>query len=832
MLLLVIALACAALSLGGTAANAQAQGTGGIQGRVTEATAGTPIAGVLVSVEGARAAVTNSDGRYRLNGVRVGMQAVSFRRLGYRPYVQTVTVADGAVALLDVAVPSEPLPLAEVVVTGPSRTPERIVEAPAAVVTPDAARVQEMAGPGQVALLVGDLTGVRLAQAGLYDFNLNARGFNSPTNRRLLVLIDGRDISVPILGNQDWGTISVLDDAARVELVRGPGAALYGWNAFNGVLAITTPSVREEVGTRLRLTGGELGTRGGDLRHGWLADDGRWGFRSSVGYQESATFDRSRTNIGDLEAEYGPTGAPASSYVTPAPGYELLPLRGQTKATPFGLPGAASGTPDPVRSYFGAGRVDYYPADGSVVTVEGGSSRIENPVITQSAGRSQLLSATRPWARAAWTSDRFSIWGWYNGREGRAPDLSTGIEGVDRTASLHLEGQGNARFAGNRGRVVYGASVREVRVQTEGTILAVNQDDRRDHLAALYSQVDYAFTPQWRAVAAARLDDGNLDPAQVSPKLGLVYTPTRDHAIRATWNRGLLSPSALQRFIRFGAGPPLDLTLLEDQLRASPLGPSLAGVPSGTLFGNSSAVPVLALGNPTLRPELVQGVELGYKGAFGRWSVTMDAYVSELSQFGTALLPGVNAEFSGWSAPTTVPLEARESLESAVAGIVGNGLTRDRDGSTAFVLSFGNAGTAREQGVEVGVGYAVSGVLRLDANASWYGFHIDQADFQPGDTIQANTPPRTANLALTYGGISGRRMRLGLRWEDAYAFRSGRWNGEMPRALSVDLNAGAPITKDLSWAVSATNLLDQQRFHVMGGSVIGRRVLLTLVWRP
>jgi outer membrane receptor protein involved in Fe transport len=192
----------------------------------------------------------------------------------------------------------------------------------------------------------------------------------------------------------------------------------------------------------------------------------------------------------------------------------------------------------------------------------------------------------------------------------------------------------------------------------------------------------------------------------------------------------------------------------------------------------------------------------------------------------------VNAEFSGWSAPAAVPDGARGAVEAAVAGALGAGLTRDRDGSTAYVLSFGNAGKAREQGVEIGVGYALSGTLRLDANGSWYGFDVDQSAFQLGDTIQANTPPWTANVALSYGGVGGRRVRVGLRWEDAYAFRSGLWRGQLPSALSLDVNAGGAITSALSWSVSATNVLNQERFHLMGGSVIGRRALVTMVWRP
>ena len=57
--------------------------------------------------------------------------------------------------------------------------------------------------------------------------------------------IDGRDPAAGFLGSQDWATSSsVMDDAANIELLRGPSAALYGANAFNGVLNVLTKPPR------------------------------------------------------------------------------------------------------------------------------------------------------------------------------------------------------------------------------------------------------------------------------------------------------------------------------------------------------------------------------------------------------------------------------------------------------------------------------------------------------------------------------------------------------------------------------------------------------------
>ena len=800
-------------------------------GRVTEAGRGAPLAGVQVVVAGQRVAITGDDGRYALLALPAGEQPVTFRWIGYAPRTVAVMVAGGAARTLDVELQRNPILLGLVSVTGVSRTPERMVEAPAAVAVAEPAHIREMAATGQVPLLVGDLTGVHIAQSGLYDFNLNTRGFNGSLNRRTLVLVDGRDVSIPILGNQDWADMSLVEEGTAVEMVRGPGSALYGANAFSGVLAIRTPTVRESNGARLALTAGELSTRRADGRYGYLAPDYHWGVRVSGGYQQSQTWDRSRTNLDDAAAEYADAGFATSAVHAPAPGYDLRPLDGQTKAGAFGLPGAASGSADPVQTYYGNARADWYRADGSVLTAEGGTSRVENTVIATPGGRSQVTHADRPWARLAWNSDAFSIFGYYTGRDGEQYALATGARAVDQAGTLHLEGQFNRRFAGTRGRVVAGASARRQTVDSKGTILDAADDGRADRSYALFQQVDYELTPGVKLIEAARFDEGTLFDAVFSPKVGVVVSPRKNQTVRLTWNRGFLTPSSFQRFLSFPAAPPLDLRLLEGGLRASALGPALAGVPSGQLFDASAAVPVLALGNRMLKPENVTGMELGYKGQVGNVFLTADAYYSDIKDFATGVLAGVNPVYAPWTAPAAVPEAARAALEGAVRGAMGPGFTRlPGAGTSAYVLSMGNAGRAKEYGVEVGIGVQVSSRLRVDANYAGYGFDLKQSDFYPSDTVEANTPKHSGNVAAVYEAASGARARIGVRWEDGFMFRSGTWVGNLPSSRSVDVNLTYPLGRQMTATLAGTNVLDEQRVHLMGGSIIGRRVLVTLGW--
>src|SRR5689334_22850847 len=95
-----------------------------------------------------------------------------------------------------------------ITVTSASRRRERIAEAPAAMSVVTRSEIERQASHGQVPKLLENAPGVELTQNGLYDFNLNLRGFNAAINRRVLVLIDGRDASMPFTGSQEWPAIS------------------------------------------------------------------------------------------------------------------------------------------------------------------------------------------------------------------------------------------------------------------------------------------------------------------------------------------------------------------------------------------------------------------------------------------------------------------------------------------------------------------------------------------------------------------------------------------------------------------------------------------------
>jgi outer membrane receptor protein involved in Fe transport len=451
-----------------------AQGTGTVTGTVTRSGEGSALASVSVTVQSTgQSAVSGPDGRYTLRRVPEGPQTIVFRWLGYRPtQVQTTVEPEGTVTV-NAALEPVAIALTELVVSAASRAPERIVEAPAAISVVEPQVLQNTSITGQAPMALQTVPGVDVVQSGVNDFNVNARGFNSSLNRRVLVLQDGRDLSIAFLGSQEWnGMVQPLEDLGRLEMVRGPGSALYGANAFSGVINIVTPDAREVAGTKLTLAGGELETFRGDLRQAGVFGGDRFGYRFNLGYNRSDTYSRSRTlsNGSSLQQEYAPaTDEPVG------PTRELTPLNGQTTDP---VTGAPLGDRSPLENAYGAGRLDYYLNNGSVLSADGGAAQVQNEVFVTGIGRVQVVKAIKPYARLALAADRYNVFAFWNSRTSLDPQvaLSSGAPLEERSDIFHLEAQQNWNFQEERGR----GGVRRLLPQHSGEHLRhPDESDRR-----------------------------------------------------------------------------------------------------------------------------------------------------------------------------------------------------------------------------------------------------------------------------------------------------------------------------------------------------------------
>ena len=158
--------------------------------------------------------------------------------------------------------------LINVTVTSVSKKEEKLNDASTAifVLTSDDLR---RSGATTVADALRLVPGLQVAAIDSSTWAVSARGFNSGFANKLLVMIDGRTVYSPLFSGVYWDAQQVfLDDVERIEVIRGPGATVWGANAVNGVISILTKSGRDTQGGLIYGGGGDVRRALGGARYG------------------------------------------------------------------------------------------------------------------------------------------------------------------------------------------------------------------------------------------------------------------------------------------------------------------------------------------------------------------------------------------------------------------------------------------------------------------------------------------------------------------------------------------------------------------------------------
>ena len=146
--------------------------------------------------------------------------------------------------------------LMNVQVTSVSRHPEKLLDAASAiqVITQDDIRRSGATSIPEALRLADNL---QVAQKNSHDWAISARGFNTDLGNKLLVMIDGRTVYTPLYSGVFWDVQDyLLEDIDRIEVISGPGGALWGANAVNGVINIITKSAADTQGLYAEAGGG------------------------------------------------------------------------------------------------------------------------------------------------------------------------------------------------------------------------------------------------------------------------------------------------------------------------------------------------------------------------------------------------------------------------------------------------------------------------------------------------------------------------------------------------------------------------------------------------
>ncbi|HUA23447.1 MAG TPA: TonB-dependent receptor [Steroidobacteraceae bacterium] len=146
--------------------------------------------------------------------------------------------------------------LTNVMVTSVTRGPEPLSRSAAAAAVVTGSQILS-SGAMSVPEAIRYIPGINVAQLTASEWAVSSRGFASPNSPDLLVLSDGRSIYTPLFSGVFWDVQDYLmPDIDRIEVVRGPGATLWGSNAVNGVINIITKSAADTQGGWATVGGG------------------------------------------------------------------------------------------------------------------------------------------------------------------------------------------------------------------------------------------------------------------------------------------------------------------------------------------------------------------------------------------------------------------------------------------------------------------------------------------------------------------------------------------------------------------------------------------------
>jgi outer membrane receptor for ferrienterochelin and colicins len=451
---------------------------------------------------------TDEDGRFRLEGLPAGEYQLSVTHIGYRPLTREGVGIVGGEQELMLTLETGIIFLDQNVVSA-SRRQEKILEAPASVAVVEAHEIRNRPALSVVEH-VRDLPGVDFSQTGLAQSNVVVRGFNNVFSGTLLTLTDNRIARVPSLRLNAYNFIPVTnDDIERIEVVLGPGSALYGPNSANGVMHIITRSPFNSAGTSAQVGLGERSVRQVSVRHAGAAGD-------RLGYKVSAQ------HYTGMDWEYeDPEEVRARKANPDIPPRNFDIERQSTEA-----------------------RLDYRATDELTAILAAGYNK-GNQIELTGLGAGQAQDWVYNYVQLRLLYKNWFAQVFQNGSDaGDTFTLRDGQSVVDKSKLTAFQLQ-HSVVLGVRQRFTYGADVLLTRPDTEGTITGGNEDYDQTNEFGAYVQSETALNEMLDVVVALRYDDHNRIPeGEISPRVGLVFKPQETQILRLTYNYAFATPSS------------------------------------------------------------------------------------------------------------------------------------------------------------------------------------------------------------------------------------------------------------------------------------------------
>ena len=456
-----------------------------------------------------RQGVSKATGALKILDLAAGIYTITASSLGYAEATMAdVRLTADETKTVELALSSEVTQLEQVSVTA-SRRREKVLEAPASVALVGDSEIKDRVTPS-VTEHLKSVRAVDVVNAGLGASYVVVRGFNNVFSGSLLSLVDNRIASVPSLRVNSYSLVpTASEDIEQIEVVSGPGAALYGPNSANGVMHIITKSPFTSQGTTVSIGGGERSILMSSLRHAGVVNE-------TIGYKFSGNFFR---------------------------GNDWQEGRAQED-----IEGKGGLIFDTYRAS-GEFRVDYSLSDDTTAILASGFTQATGTELT-GIGAGQAKNWTYGYVQGRFIhKDLFAQAFWNRSNAGDTYVVRSGLPTVDNS-SLYVGQIQHGYSFGTLQRFTYGLDVLLTRPDTGRTINGINEEDDNINEVGGYLQSETKILPQLKFIAAGRVDNHNqLENIVLSPRVALAYQPNDDHNLRVTYNRAFNTPRTSDLFL-------------------------------------------------------------------------------------------------------------------------------------------------------------------------------------------------------------------------------------------------------------------------------------------
>jgi iron complex outermembrane recepter protein len=460
--------------------------------------------------------------------------------------------------------------LKDVVIVSASKKPEMVSNTAAAVyvITQEDIRRSGVTSIPEALRLA---PGVHVARISATEWAINIRGLNSQFAQNLLVLIDGRSVYTHVFSGVFWDIQdTVLDDIDRIEVIRGPGAAIWGANAVNGVINIITKRADQTQGGQAVVLGGSQ-EQSASVRYGGTLDNQAY-YRVYGKFFNRGDLSDVTTNL-DSQSSDPNSAEPSDNWRSGRGGFRLDMEPGH------GLPEDSS---------------DSFTLQGEAYRnrydKELQRSSIIFPGVATNQGNGSSTSEAMGWhLQGTWqhtiASDSATTLQIYHDYTNKDYDPGSG-----HVHTTDLEFQHHLTLA-KRHAFVWGLEYKNINDQFDDSAnISMDPSDLSQNLWSIFLQDEIALQPKrWTLIIGSKFEHNEFTGLEIQPSIRALYKPDEVVSVWAAVSRAVRVPSRLELH-----GQTTDQVELPD-------------------VNPNAPVEVVTHGNSDLDPESLIAYELGLR---------------------------------------------------------------------------------------------------------------------------------------------------------------------------------------------------------------------------